>query len=101
MYSALREPPLNWAAVRAAGSDRVRPVIMTAVTTIVGLLPMAVIKGGNDEIPYDTLATAVIGGLVFATIVTLLLVPVVFTLLVDVSEFIKRHWKRAPTFARA
>ncbi|MDH3591000.1 MAG: efflux RND transporter permease subunit, partial [Planctomycetota bacterium] len=89
------------AAVRAAGGDRVRPVIMTAVTTIVGLLPMAVFKGGNDEIPYDTLATAVIGGLVFATIVTLLLVPVVFTLLVGVAAFIRRRWKRAFTFARA
>ena len=35
-----------------------------------------------------------------ATVVTLLLVPVVFTLLVDISEFIKRHWKRAFAFAR-
>jgi HAE1 family hydrophobic/amphiphilic exporter-1 len=81
------------AAVRLAGADRLRPVLMTAGTTIVGLLPMAMFRGGNDEIPYDTLATAVIGGLIVATVVTLLLVPVVFTFLVQMGDFSRRTWR--------
>lgn len=83
------------AAVQAAGRDRLRPVVMTALTTIVGLLPMAVFKGGNNQIPYDTLATAVIGGLVVSTIVTLVLVPVVYTLLADLSQLLRKSLRSA------
>jgi len=59
---------------------------MTALTTIVGLLPMAVFKGGNDEIAYDTLAVSVMGGLVASTIVTLFLVPISYTLFTDLTR---------------
>ena len=75
---------------QTAGRDRVRPVVMTALTTIAGLLPMALFKGAQDEIQYDTLATAVIGGLVASTIVTLLFVPVLFSLLVDLGRTLRR-----------
>ena len=87
-------------AVRAAGRDRLRPVVMTALTTIAGLLPMAIFKGGNNEIPYDTLATAVIGGLILSTIVTLVLVPVVFTLFVDVGRVGSGILRRAAGWTR-
>jgi len=83
------------AAVRVAGRDRIRPVLMTALTTIVGLVPMAIFKGGNDEIHYDTIATAVIGGLVASTVVTLLLVPVVFTLFHALGEHLRSILRRA------
>jgi HAE1 family hydrophobic/amphiphilic exporter-1 len=83
------------AAVRAAGRDRVRPVVMTAVTTIAGLLPMALLRGGGEEIPYDTLATAVIGGLVVSTLVTLLLVPTVYTLFSELGDRTRRGLRRA------
>ncbi len=82
------------AAIRAAGRDRVRPVVMTALTTIAGLLPMAVIKGAQDEIQYDTLATAVIGGLVVSTVVTLVFVPVLFSLFVDLNRITRRARRR-------
>jgi len=82
-------------AVLAAGHDRVRPVVMTALTTIVGLLPMAVFKGGNDEIAYDTLAVSVMGGLVASTVVTLFLVPVAFTLFTDLTRISARGIRRA------
>ena len=78
------------AAIAAAGRDRLRPVLMTALTTIAGLLPMAILRGGNSEIPYDTLATAVIGGLAVSTVVTLVLVPIVFSLFHDLG----RLWTR-------
>jgi len=82
-------------AVLAAGRDRVRPVAMTALTTIVGLLPMAIFKGGNDEIAYDTLAVSVMGGLVASTVVTLFLVPVAFTLFTDLTRLSARGIRRA------
>jgi len=74
------------AAIVAAGGDRLRPVLMTATTTVVGLLPMAIFKAQGDEIPYDTLATVVIGGLVVSTVVTLVLVPVAYSLFADLGR---------------
>jgi multidrug efflux pump subunit AcrB len=62
-----------------AGYTRIRPVIMTALAMIIGMLPMALGfgEGGQQNAP---LGRAVIGGLVFATIATLLFVPVVFSI---------------------
>ena len=66
------------AAVRA-GFDRFRPVLMTALAMIIGMTPLALGlgEGGEQNAP---LGRAVIGGLVFATIATLVLVPVVFAI---------------------
>ena len=83
------------AAVRAAGRDRLRPVVMTALTTIAGLLPMALFRGSNESIPYDAMATAVIGGLLVSTLVTLLLVPVVYTLFADLGRAASLGLRRA------
>ena len=67
-------------AIREAGRTRLRPVLMTALAMILGMLPMAFGfgEGGEQNAP---LARAVIGGLAVATIGTLFLVPVVYTLL--------------------
>jgi len=78
------------AAIVAAGGDRLRPVLMTATTTVVGLIPMALFKAQGDEIPYDTLATVVIGGLTVSTIVTLVLVPVCYSLFADLGRAMSR-----------
>ena len=66
------------AAIRA-GVERLRPVLMTALAMIIGMTPLALGlgEGGEQNAP---LGRAVIGGLVFATIATLVLVPVVFAL---------------------
>ena len=63
-----------------AGTGRLRPVIMTATAMIIGMLPMALSlgEGGEQNAP---LGRAVIGGLIIATVATLLFVPVVFSLL--------------------
>jgi HAE1 family hydrophobic/amphiphilic exporter-1 len=81
-------------AVLAAGRDRLRPVVMTAMTTIVGLLPMALFGGGNEGISYDTLAVSVMGGLTASTGVTLFLVPVAFTLFTDLTRSASRGIRR-------
>jgi multidrug efflux pump subunit AcrB len=65
------------AAALAAGATRIRPVLMTALAMIIGMIPMALGlgEGGEQNAP---LGRAVIGGLVFATVSTLLFVPVVY-----------------------
>jgi multidrug efflux pump subunit AcrB len=64
-------------AARDAGATRIRPVLMTALAMIIGMVPMAlgIGEGAEQNAP---LGRAVIGGLLFATVSTLLFVPVVF-----------------------
>jgi multidrug efflux pump subunit AcrB len=69
-----------YAAAAAAGFARFRPVLMTALAMIIGMIPMAIGlgEGGEQNAP---LGRAVIGGLIFATVATLLFVPTVFALI--------------------
>jgi multidrug efflux pump subunit AcrB len=69
-----------WDAALEAGYTRMRPVIMTALAMIIGMVPMALGlgEGGEQNAP---LGRAVIGGLIFATVATLLFVPVVFSII--------------------
>jgi multidrug efflux pump subunit AcrB len=62
-----------------AGHTRIRPVLMTAAAMIVGMIPMAI--GGPGEEQNAALARAVIGGLLFATPTTLIVVPYLFAFL--------------------
>jgi multidrug efflux pump subunit AcrB len=75
-YAELGDPR---AAALEAGFVRIRPVMMTALAMIIGMLPMALGlgEGGEQNAP---LGRAVIGGLVFATVATLMFVPVVFSM---------------------
>jgi HAE1 family hydrophobic/amphiphilic exporter-1 len=66
-------------ALIAAGSDRLRPILMTSATTILGLLPMALGLGEGAELRAP-LAITVIGGLAVATLLTLIVIPVVYSL---------------------
>ena len=67
-------------AAVTAGCTRLRPVLMTALAMILGMLPMALGmgEGGEQNAP---LGRAVIGGLILATVTTLVFVPVVYSLL--------------------
>jgi multidrug efflux pump subunit AcrB len=66
------------AAAFEAGASRFRPVLMTALAMVIGMLPMAIEAGQNQP-----LGRAVIGGLIFATCATLFLVPTIFSLVHD------------------
>ncbi|MDX2474957.1 MAG: efflux RND transporter permease subunit, partial [Candidatus Krumholzibacteria bacterium] len=68
------------AAVVQAGVERLRPILMTTATTVLGLLPMAMGLGEGAELRAP-LAVTVISGLLLATLLTLVVVPVVYTLL--------------------
>jgi multidrug efflux pump subunit AcrB len=79
---AREQQQAGWAALDAAitaGYTRIRPVLMTAAAMIVGMIPMAI--GGPGEEQNAALARAVIGGLLFATPTTLLIVPYLFAVL--------------------
>jgi multidrug efflux pump subunit AcrB len=72
-----------------AGATRVRPVLMTAAAMIVGMIPMAI--GGAGEVQNAALARAVIGGLLFATPTTLLIVPYLFAMLRKRNDGVPAH----------
>src|SRR5580692_5692098 len=72
-----------------AGHTRIRPVLMTAAAMVVGMIPMAI--GGAGEEQNAALARAVIGGLLFATPTTLLIVPYLFAMLRKRNDGVPAH----------
>ncbi|MFP4623749.1 MAG: efflux RND transporter permease subunit [Gemmatimonadota bacterium] len=96
-------------ALVEGGKTRFRPVVLTAVTTVLGLMPLAIglnfdfaafftrldpnlYWGGEQAAWWGPMAIAVIVGLSFATVLTLVLVPVLYSLVDDVSAFFQRHF---------
>jgi HAE1 family hydrophobic/amphiphilic exporter-1 len=65
-------------AVITAGKSRLRPVLMTTLTTILGMIPLAVGSGEGAEI-WKPMGIAVVGGLTFSTILTLLVIPAIYS----------------------
>jgi multidrug efflux pump len=99
-------------ALVQAGMTRFRPVVLTAVTTVLGLVPLAIglnfdfvglftalapdlYWGGEQAAWWAPMAIAVIVGLSFATVLTLVLVPVLYSLIDDGAEWFKRVYTRA------
>ncbi len=72
-------------AIAISGRSRLRPVIMTSATTILGMLPLAMSSGTGAEM-WSPMGVAVIGGLVFSTIVTLVIVPVIYAVFAKHGE---------------
>ena len=64
-------------AIQMSGESRLRPVLMTAFTTILGMVPMAVSQGEGAEM-WQPLGIVVIGGLTVSTFLTLYIVPVIY-----------------------
>ncbi len=85
--------PRNEAIIQA-GQDRLRPILMTAGTTILGLVPLSIgdttIGGEVDSPPYFPMARAVIGGLAFSTVVSLLVLPTIYAGLDNLSRWSSR-----------
>ena len=80
-------------AILEAGHKRARPIVMTTVAMVAGMLPVATGLGG-DEAFRGPMAIAVIGGLITSTGLTLVVVPAVFTLIDDIERWL------APKFGR-
>ena len=76
----LKSAVTSFDAALEAGKTRLRPVLMTAIAMILGMIPMAIGSGTGGE-QNAPLGRAVIGGLLMATLVTLFVVPVVYSIL--------------------
>lgn len=72
-------------AIALSGKSRLRPVLMTAATTILGMLPLAMSTGEGAEI-WRPMGITVIGGLIFSTLVTMVIVPVMYAVLASKGE---------------
>ena len=82
-------------AIVKGGKDRMRPILMTAATTVLGLLPLCfgTTQIGGDGPPYFPMARAIVGGLTFSTVVTLFILPAIYLILDDVKRWSNRVWQ--------
>ncbi len=82
------------AAILQAGRDRLRPILMTVLTTLLGMLPLAVgdaqVGGGGGGPAYHPMARAIMGGLAFSAVVSLLIVPMFYVWFDDLHLWAKR-----------
>ncbi|MFT5095168.1 MAG: HAE1 family hydrophobic/amphiphilic exporter-1, partial [Porticoccaceae bacterium] len=86
--------PPNTAIIESVRT-RVRPIFMTTLTTVLGLLPLVLFPGAGSEL-YRGLGSVVLGGLLVSTIFTLVLVPTLFSLMLDAKQLATRTiWRTA------
>jgi HAE1 family hydrophobic/amphiphilic exporter-1 len=76
-------------ALLEAGPTRLRPILMTTLTMVLGMMPLALALGAGSEVR-QSMAIVVIGALISSTLLTLVLVPVVYTYM----EGFRRRWSR-------
>jgi len=91
-----REPLAPRKAIAESVRTRLRPIIATSLTTVTGTLPLVIMPGAGSEL-YRGLGSVVTGGLVVSTIFTLILVPLTFSLVLDIQFALARmhpHFKR-------
>ena len=78
-------------AIITAGRTRLRPIMMTTLAMIFGMLPLSLGLGAGAEMRAP-MARAVVGGLITSTLLTLLVVPVMYSILDDFGAWMKRKW---------
>src|SRR5215207_8268310 len=77
-------------ALMDAGRHRLRPILMTTLCTVTGLIPMALGDSKIGNLPYAPLGRTMLGGLVVSTILTLLIVPLFYVLLDELRDHVAR-----------
>ncbi|MBD3857831.1 MAG: efflux RND transporter permease subunit [Acidobacteria bacterium] len=80
-------------AILRAGRDRLRPILMTAATTIIGLLPLAIGGVNVSGLLYFPMARTVMGGLMSSAVLTLLVLPYITLGTEGISNWLRRIWK--------
>jgi HAE1 family hydrophobic/amphiphilic exporter-1 len=87
-------------AVLEGARARVRPILMTALTTVFGLMPMALGRAASEGIDYRALATCVAGGLTVSTFFTLWIVPLAYSVMEDLSGILRSLVRNAVSVRR-
>ncbi len=82
------------AALDQAGRDRLRPILMTVTTTILGLVPMLIHHPTLAGVYYHAIAIVVAGGLVTSTVITLVFLPAAYCVIEDASDAIRSSWRK-------
>src|SRR5262249_36101797 len=82
-------------ALREAGETRLRPILMTTVALVVGLMPLVMGLEEASEI-YKGMAAVIIGGMLSSTVLSLLVVPCMYTYFDDLQSLIGRIWRWRP-----
>ena len=80
--------PLDQAVIQSVNS-RIRPIIMSTMTTVFGMMPLVLSPGAGSEL-YRGLGSVIVGGLIFSTVFTVFLVPSVFSLVLNVRHGLGR-----------
>jgi HAE1 family hydrophobic/amphiphilic exporter-1 len=80
-------------ALLRAGPVRLRPILMTACSTIAGMIPVAIGLGAGAE-TRSPMGTAIVGGMLTSTVLTLIVIPVVYSLMDDLSCVVKGLFSR-------
>jgi HAE1 family hydrophobic/amphiphilic exporter-1 len=78
-------------AILEGGKSRLRPILMTSFTTLLGMIPLALSKGEGSE-TWRPLGISIVGGLFFSMMISLIIVPVIYSLFADAR--IKREMKK-------
>ena len=81
-------------ALQAAGHDRLRPILMTVATTVLGLVPMLLHHPTLAGVYYHAIAIVVAGGLTTSTLITLLFLPAAYIVIEDLGIAARRNWRR-------
>jgi len=84
-------------SVVTGGKSRLRPVLMTSLTAILGMMPLAISRGQGSEM-WKPMAVTVIGGLTVSTMLTLVVIPVLYTILAGFG--VKRQHRKLKRIAR-
>ena len=85
----------RWYAILKGGSIRLRPIILTSLTTIFGLIPMSLGLGGKSPI-WTPMANTIIFGLAFATLMTLFVMPSLYAITTDLGSVFRRKTEAQP-----
>ena len=86
-------------AIREGCRERLRPIVMTAATTVVGLIPLAFGDQGFFDMKYFPMARTVMGGLMASTVLTLIVLPTYYTLMDDFALWCRRIWQTSAATA--
>jgi hydrophobic/amphiphilic exporter-1 (mainly G- bacteria), HAE1 family len=87
-------------ALLTASNLRFRPIMMTALTTIIGMIPLTVSKPNEMGLSYKSFGLTLIGGMTTATLMTMLVVPVFYTFFDDLRVFVTALWRSGFRFKR-